>query len=101
MLTLVLCEVLTLVNSILFADDTSVLFYSTRNIVDTDTCIINNELERLDIWFRVNTLSLDVNITHLIIFANKTKRRPTTDITLNGMKIEQVSITKIPWCNNC
>ena len=47
-----MCEVSKLLNIILFADDISI-FYSTRNIVDI-ACTVNNELEKLDIWFRVN-----------------------------------------------
>ena len=53
----------------MFADDTSI-FYSTRNIVDI-ACIVNNELEKLDMWFRVNQLSLNGNKTNFIMFANK------------------------------
>ena len=56
-------------------------------------CTVNNELEKLDIWFRVNKLSLNVNKTNFILFANKI-HRPTVNITLNGTNIEQVSHTK-------
>ena len=57
-----ICEVSKLLYSILFADDTAFFFYSTRNMVDI-ACTVNNELEKLDIWFRVNTCSLNVNKT--------------------------------------
>ena len=57
-------------------------------------CAVNNELEKLYIWFRVNKLSLNMNKTIFIMFANKTKHRPTVNITLNGRNIEQVSHTK-------
>ena len=87
-----MCEVSKLLNIILFADDTSI-FYSTRNIVDI-TRTVNNELEKLDIWFRVNKLSLNVNKTNVIMFTNKKQLRPTVNIILNGKNIEQVSHTK-------
>ena len=87
-----MCEVSKLLNIILFADDTSI-FYSTRNIVDI-TCTVNNELEKLDIWFRVNKLSLNMNKTNFIMFTNKKQLRPTVNIVLNGKNIEQVSHTK-------
>ena len=87
-----MCEVSKLLNIILFADDTSI-FYSTRNIVDI-TCTVNNELEKLDIWFRVNKLSLNVNKTNFIMFTNKKQLRATVNIVLNGKNIEQVSHTK-------
>ena len=50
---------------------TLAFFYSTWNIVDI-ACTVNNELEKLDIWFRVNKLSLNMNKTNFIMFANKT-----------------------------
>ena len=87
-----MCEVSKLLNIILFADDTSI-FYLTRNIVDI-TCTVNNELEKLDIWFRVNKLSLNMNKTNFIMFTNKKQLRPTVNIVLNGKNIEQVSHTK-------
>ena len=58
------------------------------------TCTVNNELEKLDIWFRVNKLSLNVNKTNFIMFTNKKQLRPTVYIVLNGKNIEQVSHTK-------
>ena len=87
-----MCEVSKLLNIILFADDTS-MFYLTRNIVDI-AYTVNNELEKLDIWFRVNTLSLNVNKTNFIMFANKKQHGPTVNITLNGTNIAQVSHKK-------
>ena len=87
-----MCEVSKLLNIILFADDTSI-FYSTRNIMDI-ACTVNNELEKLDIWFRVNKLSLNVNKTNFIMFTNKKQHRPTVNTILNGTNIEQVSHTK-------
>ena len=57
-------------------------------------CTVNNELEKLDIWFRVNKLSLNMNKTNFIMFANKTQHRPTVNIILNGTNIGQVSHKK-------
>ena len=57
-------------------------------------CTGNNELDKLDIWFRVNKLSLNVNKTNCIMFTNKKQHRPTVNIILNGTNIEQVSHTK-------
>ena len=92
-----MCELSKLLNIILFADDTSI-FYSTRNIVDI-ACTVNNELEKLDIWFRVKKLSLNVNKTNFIMFANKTQHRPTVNSILNGTNIEQVSHKKFLGVN--
>ena len=58
-------------------------------------CTVNNEPEKLDIWFRVNKLLLNVvNKTNFIMFANKKQHRPTVNITLNGTYIEQVTHKK-------
>ena len=62
-------------------------------------CTVNNELEQLDIWLRVNKLSLNMYKTNVIMFANKTQHRPTVNITLSGTNIEQVSYN-IPPCNH-
>ena len=72
---------------------TLAFLYSSRNILDI-ACTVNNKLEKLDIWFRVNKLSLNVNKTNFIMFANKKQHRPTVNIILNGTNIEQVSHTK-------
>ena len=56
-------------------------------------CTVNNELEKLDIWFRVNKLSLNVNKTNVIMFTNKKQHRPKVNMILNGTNIEQVSHT--------
>ena len=81
-----------LLNIILFADDISIS-YSIRNIVDIE-CTVNNKLEKLDIWFRVNKLSLNVNKNYFIMSTNKKQHRPTVNIILNGTNIEQLSHTK-------
>ena len=51
-------------NSILFADDTN-LFYSHRDI-NTLFKIVNDELTKLDQWFKANKLSLNVAIQNEI-----------------------------------
>ena len=50
------------------ADDTN-YFYSASNIDDA-TNVVNNETEQLDLWFRANKLSLNVNNTNVIVCNN-------------------------------
>ena len=51
---------------ILFADDTNV-FVSGKNI--KNVCdVLNKELENMNIWFKVNKLSLNVSKTNYMIF---------------------------------
>ena len=63
-----------LLKFIIFADDTNV-FYSHK---DTKmlTNIINNELKKLEVWFSVNKLSLNVLKTNYMLFSKckKTKK---------------------------
>ena len=42
---------------------------------------LNNELENISLWLKINKLSLDVKKTHYMVFTRK--RKITTDISLN------------------
>ena len=65
-----ICNVSKVFDCILFADDTN-LFCSDNDI--NDLCgIINVELDKLNTWFSVNKLSLNIQKTHYIVFGNKT-----------------------------
>ena len=65
-----ICNVLKVFNSILFADNTN-LFCSAYGI--NDLCsFINVELDKLNNWFPVNKLLLNIQKTHHIVFGNKT-----------------------------
>ena len=65
-----ICNASKVFGCILFADDTN-LFCSDNDI--NDLCgIINVELDKLNTWFSVNKLSLNIQKTHYIVFGNKT-----------------------------
>ena len=79
-----------ILNFILFADDTYI-FLSGSNL--TDLCnIMSNELKKLDVWFRVNKLSLNVSKTNFMVFGNK--KNEECKIYINDIEIEEVSSTK-------
>ena len=79
-----------LLKYILFADDTNI-FCTGKNI--QDVCeLLNNELKKLDIWFRVNKLSLNVLKTNFMFFSNTSTEDGS--IFLNGTYIERVYCTK-------
>ncbi len=59
----------TLLKPILFADDTN-LFYSGKDI-DELCSVVSLELDKLCIWFQVNTLSLNTSKTNFTVFTNK------------------------------
>ena len=55
--------------------------------------MISKELDKLNGWFAVNKLSLNVSKTNFIIFGNK-KQTKNVDILINGEKIDRVYVTK-------
>ena len=56
-----LCNVSDLVTFILFADDTNIFYFADDpNMLST---VVNQELVKLQNWFAVNKLSLNVNKT--------------------------------------
>ncbi len=64
--------VLHLTESLLFAGDTSI-FYS-HNDPDELARVINEELEYIDLWMKVNKLSVNTNKTNYILFKGKNKK---------------------------
>ena len=75
---------------ILFADDT----YTFRNGSDLDgLCIeISIELDKFNIWFDVNKLSLNVSKTNYIVFGKKSNSRSV--LMINGYEIERANVSK-------
>ena len=77
----------TLLNCILFADDTN-LIYSGKDL--NRVCeIVSHELNKLSKWFAVNKLSLNVSKTNYIIFYSKNVPNETR-VTINGKEIDRV-----------
>ena len=76
----------------LFADDSN-LFISDSDPYKLQSQL-NNELENISLWLKVNKLSLNIKKTHYMVFTRK--RKITTDISLNidGNLITEVSSTK-------
>ena len=84
-----ICNVLSLAKLILFADDTS-LFFSHANPVHLIN-MVNQELEKISIWLRVNKLSLNVGKTKFMIFSPRQKRLQVDfRMVLNDREISQV-----------
>ena len=51
------------------------------------------ELNKLNVWFAVNKLSINVSKTNFILFGNR-KQNEDLDITINNVKIDRVYVTK-------
>ena len=76
---------------ILFADDTNI-FYEDVSVLKLQNTL-NNELCKLNNWFMVNRLSLNVKKTSYIIFSNKTVCNNVI-LTINNEPIDKVDVMK-------
>ena len=86
-----ICNVSCILDFILFADDTNI-FCSSNNI--KELCkIVTCELNKLNIWFALNKLSLNIKKTNYMIFCNKTIP-DDLQISINNIVIERVKSTK-------
>ena len=79
--------------SILFADDTNVIYRSQS--YETLNKIINNELTLLSAWFNENKLALNVSKTKFMIFHFRNQKPPDEfKVFLDGIELENVKSTK-------
>ena len=86
-----ICNVTKILNFILFADDTNI-FCSGKDL--KSLCkTVSMELDKLNVWFAVNKLSLNVSKTNFILFGNR-KHNEDVNITINNVKIDRVYVTK-------
>ena len=69
----------------MYADDTTISF----NLEDFDQkCVeteINNELERVNIWLKLTTLSLNIQKTKLVIFHRKQNKMKDINISIDNV----------------
>ena len=77
--------------SILLTDDTTILFEG--NNIHFIGSLLNFELDKLVIWFNVNTLFINVSKTHYMVFHRV--RKKIEDIILNNNILQQVHYTQL------
>ena len=74
----------------MYADDTTIYVnledFAHLNMENE----INDEIEKITIWLKVNKLSLNVQKTKLTIFHRKQKHIQNLNISINGINIERV-----------
>ena len=77
-------------NFLMYADDTTIYF----NLEDFDNLTketdINRELEKVNIWLKLNKLSLNTQKTKLMLFHRKQKHLDEINVVINGIEIEHV-----------
>ena len=76
---------------LMYADDTTIYF----NLEDFDPegveTEINNELEKVNLWLKLNKLSLNIKKTKLMIFHRKQKKIKDINISIDNVQIERVN----------
>ena len=80
---------------ILYADDTSA--FTTHKDVKTLNNILNNGLNKLNIWFQTNKLSLNLKKTNYMLFGTRNKTKQFSDefkLSLDNTEIIQVNAFK-------
>ena len=77
-------------NFLMYADDTTIYF----NLEDFDNLTketdINRELEKVNIWLKLNKLSLNTQKTKLMLFHRKQKHLDEINVVINGIEIGHV-----------
>jgi len=89
-----ICNVSDIMRLILFADDTNI-FKSGHNL-NALAAEISLELNKLQVWFNVNKLSLNVQKTNYILFGRTHTNEANEEIKIfiNGKEIDRVKSTK-------
>ena len=78
--------------SILFADDTTILFEGDN--IHSIITSLNYELGKLIIWLFANKLYINVSKTHYMVFHRARRKIDHKDIILNNYILQQVHFTK-------
>ena len=76
----------------LFADDTN-LFISGSNLPQIEE-MLNQELQEISLWLKVNKLSLNIKKTHYMLFTNKRSTKPCISVDIDGHSIDAVEYTR-------
>ena len=77
---------------LLYADDTN-LFFSGEDLPQV-VHLINEELQEIAFWLKVNKLSLNIKKTHFMLFTSNRKAKPDIAISIEEYPIDEVSYTK-------
>ena len=83
-----------LFNAILYADDTTLSSTLTAFNINPREYLngeaINNELEKINLWLKLNKLSLNVEKSKFVIFHMPQKIIPPLKISIDGIEIQRV-----------
>ena len=77
-------------NFLMYADDTTIYFNLEDFYHLTKETDINRELEKVNIWLKLNKLSLNTQKIKLILFHRKQKDLDEINVVINSIEIEHV-----------
>ena len=86
-----ICNVSSILEFTLFADDTNIIYSHDSTTLLCNT--LNTELEKLNAWFNLNKLSINLQKTNYTTFSTNNSDS-TIQIAINGSNIEKVNSTK-------
>ena len=72
---------------IMYADDTTIYFNLEDFSPEMREAEINAELEKVNVWLKLNKLTLNTNKTKLMIFHRKPRHISELNIVINGTQI--------------
>ena len=87
-----ICIISPVLKFIIFADDTNLFCSESDNV--QQSIIASNELDKLNEWFAVNKLSLNLSKTNFMLFTN-CRRDQNVSISINNCEIDMVYKTKL------
>ena len=89
-----LCNVSSMLRCVLFADDTTIICskYDLKELCTE----VSNKLNKINDWFNISKLSLNLNKTNFMLFVNS-KYGVNVPITTRNARLERVYITKKNW----
>ena len=77
---------------LILADDTN-LFSSGHDISKVPK-EVEDDVNKISEWLKVNKLSANIKKTHFIVFTNKNASKPILNISIDGHKIDETDHTK-------
>ena len=87
-----ICNVSNILDLIMFADDTNL--FGTGDNIECLSKIVSSELSKINRWFAVNRLSLNVSKTNYMVFSSKFIAAQDIFVHIDNKKIERVHKTK-------
>ena len=86
-----ICNISKILDFIIFADDTNI--FCTGDNLQEICKIMSSELEKLQNWFALNKLSLNVTKTNFMVFGKKFSSKKC-QVNMSEFQIDRVYVTK-------